>query len=279
VILDGVDDSLYSAYAANFPSVGRLGAGSGFLISPNWVMTAAHVPTTSTSTFQLGAQNVSIVESVTHPKWSNINFGYDIALHRLATPIVGVPIARIYTGTNELGATLSISGHGKTGVGSTGILQDPRKFLAGTNIVDAIISFTNGAQEAALVTDFDAPADFNPNGTFNTLGSHVPTSLEYQLADGDSGGAAFIFENGEWYVAGINSGVASQRRVLGSGSDRLFGYGAVSIMTRVSSYQDFIASVSGVPEPGSLALLVCCVGVMGFVKRKLFVNLPGHTNR
>jgi secreted trypsin-like serine protease len=279
MILDGVDDALYRAHATNFPSVGQVGNGSGVLIAPNWVLTAAHISDSAMASFQLGNQNVLVTQRVRHPQFINLNRGYDLALLRLATPIVGVTPVKIYTGTNELGATISMAGFGSTGVGSSNNPQNPGTFRAGTNIVDGIFDFTNGAQDAGLIVDFDAAPGFDPNGTLNTLGNAQPTSLEYQLAGGDSGGGAFLLENGEWYLAGIHSGVASQLEFLGSGSNQRAGYGAVSVMTRVSRFQDFIASVSGVPEPGSVALIGVCLVATGFAKRKLFVNLPGRKIR
>jgi secreted trypsin-like serine protease len=273
MILDGVSDSLYTSYASNFPSVGRLGNSSGVLIAPNWVLTAAHISNANMVTFQIGQQSQTVAQIVRHPQFTNINLGYDIALLRLTNPMVGVPSAKIYTGSSELGALTSISGFGATGVGSSNNPQNPGTFRAGTNIIETLVDFIGGAQGSAFATDFDAPVSLHPDGNRNTLGSADPTSLEYHLAGGDSGGGTFVFENGEWRVAGINSGVASQFQWQQSGANQLFGYGAVSVMTRVSSFQGFIASVSGVPEPGSLALLVFGFGMTAFAKRKLFLNL------
>ncbi|MCU0708649.1 MAG: hypothetical protein MUF23_10175 [Pirellula sp.] len=143
-----------------------------------------------------------------------------------------------------------MSGYGSTGVDSSNDPKNPGTFRAGTNIVDQMFSFDSGAQDAALITDFDAPPGFDPNGTLNTLGTAEPTSLEYHLAGGDSGGGAFVFENGQWYVAGINSGVASQFDFLESGSKQLFGYGAVSVMTRVSSFQISLLAFPESPNRG-----------------------------
>ena len=279
MILDGVADSHYTSYATHFPSVGRLGNGSGVLIAPNLVLTAAHVPDSSMASFQIGLQTRSVTQIFRHPQYTDINLGYDIAVLRLADPMQGIQPVKIYTGSNELGATASIAGYGSTGVGSSNNPQNAGTLRAGTNIVDFIYSFAGGAQDAALVTDFDAPTSLHPDGSRNTLGSPRPTSLEYHLAGGDSGGGTFLFENGEWFVAGINSGVDSQRGWQGSGANELFGYGAVSVMTRVSSFQGFIASISGVPEPGSWALAALSFGVAAFAKRKLFVNLPLDRNR
>ncbi len=279
MILDGVADSLYTSHATNFPSVGKVGNGSGVLIAPTWVLTAAHIPNAAMGTFQIGAQTQTVTQIVRHPLYTNINLGYDLALLRLASPMLGVTPTSIYTGSNELGSIVSISGYGSTGVGSSNNPQNPGTFRAGTNVVDLIYDFTGGAQQAGLVTDFDAPTSLHPDGNRNTLGAPTPTSLEYHLAPGDSGGATFLFENGQWFVAGINSGIASQFEWQNSGANEQYGYGAVSVMTRVSSFQTFIASISGVPEPSSFALAALCVGVTAFAKRKLSLNRPRNPCR
>ena len=124
------------------------------------------------------------------------------------------------------------------------------------------MSFSNGpggqigALNAVLLSDFDALASRDPAGSFNTLGSRNATDLEYHLAIGDSGGGVFLQENGTWYLAGVNSFVASQRDWTGTGNTLPFGYGAVSGFTRVSSFKDFIQSATGVPEPSSLGLII-----------------------
>jgi hypothetical protein len=269
MILDGVPDSQYTNYATLFPSVGKLGIGGGTLIAPQWVMTAAHIPNNQIGSFEIGGNSYGVAEIIRHPQFvlngNDLGFGYDIALVRLSSPVVGINPATLYTGTSELGATLSMAGYGRTGVGSSNDPQNPGTFRAGTNVADVIASFSNGssgqlgAENAVLVTDFDAPPAFNPNGNLNTLGAPTATSLEYQLAGGDSGGGAFIQENGQWYVAGIHSAVTSQQGWAGSGSNQSFGYGAVSLMTRVSRYEAFIGSVTGVPEPNSLLLVVTCL--------------------
>jgi hypothetical protein len=272
MILDGVSDSLYTAHGAQFAAVGKVGGASGVLIAPNWVLTAGHV---GPANFTVGGQTYTIAESIKHPQFlangNDINYGFDIALIRLTTNVVGVAPLPIYQGTNELGATISMVGYGATGVGSTGVAANPGTLRGGTNVVDGLFSFDNGpsgqigAVNGVLLTDFDAPTSFDATGKFNTLGTPATTTLEYHLASGDSGGGAFIQEGGQWYVAGIHSFVDSQRGWTSKPGDStlLFGYGAVSGMTRVSAFQGFIQTHTGVPEPSSIAL--CCLAAAGIM--------------
>lgn len=275
VVLDGVPDSQYLAWASQsqFQASGRLAGGSGTLIASNWVLTAAHV---GLANFTIGGNTYTAAQFIPHPQFTlnggNINYGYDIALIRLATPVVGITPATIYTGSNELGTTATLSGFGATGVGSSAAPTGGGIYRAGTNVVDAIYSFDNGpsgqlgAKNALLITDLDAPSGYGTPGQYNTTGSATPTSLEYHLASGDSGGGMFLQENGKWYLAGVNSGVDSQRGWDGTNNpslnNQLFGYGAISAMTRVSSYQSFIGQFTAVPEPSSM--LIVAAGAIGF---------------
>ena len=279
IMLDTVPESNYVAYSnqSQFDAMGEFTGGtSGTLIAPNWVLTAGHVGVVTGFQIRRNGTVYGVAEIIQHPTFvangRDINFGYDLQLVRLNTDVVGVTPATIYRGTSEVGSTLSITGFGLGGVGSFGPSL-PLAQRAGTNVADAIVSFADaagrtGAKNAMIISDFDSgDANFN---TLAGLGSSVtPTALEYHLAGGDSGGGVFIFENGQWYLAGVNSGVDSQRGFFNSSnaafSNNLYGYGAISYMTRVSSYTDFIDSrITAVPEPTSLALVgVVVVSLLG----------------
>jgi hypothetical protein len=274
MILDGVNDSLYRSWSNQFPSAGLIsGGGSGTLIAPDLVLTAAHV---NLGDFTIGGKTYTGASIVRHPQYvlngNNLNFGFDIAVIRLSTIVDNVTPTTWYKGTAELGKVMSLTGFGQTGVGSLASPSGGGVARAGTNTIDLIESFSNGsggqvgAQNAILLADFDSPNGFGAPGQYNTMGSATPNPLEYHLATGDSGGGVFLQENGVWYVAGVNSGVSSQFDLTQKAGDntQIFGYGAVSYITRVSSFQDFI-EIHAVPEPSSIllsasAVLACAAG-------------------
>ncbi|MDZ4848620.1 MAG: trypsin-like serine protease [Pirellulaceae bacterium] len=297
ILLDGNTESQYIDYAnqPQFAASGTLtggpGPGSATLIAPHWVLSAGHVG--NATTFQIGGTGTAYAVSlvIPHPQFvlngSNLGYGFDIALYRLSAPVVGVTPANIYRGSNEDILEGSITGFGVSGFGSSTTAGSPPSLgaakRAGTNDIDLILSFSNGpsgqvgAQNAALLSDFDAPIGFGTPGQYNSLAtfgsSPLPSSLEYHLANQDSGGGTYVFEGGQWLLAGINSGVVSQQGIYDafgiplSGSTQNFGYGAGSLFTRVSSYQTFIDSnVNAVPEPSSIAML-SMVSVLAAFKR------------
>ena len=290
IMLESVPEASYVNYSnqSQFNAIGRFSSGgSGTLIASNWILTAAHVGvvvdnlnTANSSKFQIrgsGAEYTA-VEKIVHPTYltngSNINYGFDIQLVRLSSNVDNVTPASIYRGSSETGIIGSITGFGAGGTSAGTSL--PAAQRAGTNFLDAVVSFGNGpqgqvgAQNAMLIADFDSgDANFNTLTGFGS--SNIATSLEYHLASGDSGGGVFIFESNQWFLAGVNSGVESQRSFLDptntnplyNGNE--FGLGAVSYVTRVSSYSGFIDNITAVPEPASLSLVgvALAIGILG----------------
>lgn len=273
IMVDGREATYETlAQQTQFDSMGRFAQGeSGTLIAPNWVLTVGHV--TAVSSFQVRGTGTQygVAEIIRHPTFlangSDLGFGFDVALVRLNTAVVGVTPASIYRGAADIGQLATITGFGLGGVGSNGVANLPAIQRAGTNVIDGLFNFGNGsagqvgAQNSAFLTDFDGPSQF---GVGNTTGNSTVTSHEYQLASGDSGGGLFIFENGEWKLAGINSGIASQAALLGSGNTNSLGYGAISVFTRVTSFQGYIDGITAVPEPSSFALASVAVGSLLF---------------
>jgi secreted trypsin-like serine protease len=267
-ILHTVRDQDYLALGGSpaYASVGQiigtdaLGsfAGSGVLIAPNWVLTAAHVVDSATSLyfdFDGGsvANRFAAKRWVAYPSWDgNLNKGYDIGLVEfgvdLATKAKVSPAER-YRGVDELGKIGTSVGFGTTGTGVTG-WQNVSDFSelekrAGNNYIDAWLR-TPGKTSRVFLSDFDNPA---PDGTFvddgNNFGGADPLPLEYSTAPGDSGGGVFV----DGVLVGIHS----------FGWGRLDGnpnsdYDDVSGHTRVSAFNDWIDSIisgggGGKPKP------------------------------
>ena len=272
---DDVADSEFLNLAASalYQSVGKftysVGANSylasGVLISPEWVLTAAHVTGGSNYAGQgISNMNFSLVtgdgvlsyaasEWLTHPGWAatqgDLFAGYDIGLVRLSSTVTAVQAATLYLQESLQIQPGTIVGYGATGTGLTGFNSGTSGTKrAGQNMIDAQgdgISISSNI----LFVDFDRPGVPGESVT----GSNLPLALEYLSAPGDSGGGLFITQNSQTFLVGVTSfgwgytdGVAN--------SD----YGDLAGFTSTTAYAGWISSVTGVaiPEPSSGSLLV-----------------------
>jgi hypothetical protein len=282
VIRDDRADADYRNYATQpqFAPVGSYSTGSLFgsftLVAPQWALTAAHVVDTdgdglvsdeliSNDVLRLGAGSVERgVKRLVVPLgvngnrgWNgNINDGFDIALVELDEPVTTIAPAKLYTSFQELGRTVTQVGFGQSGKGTTGATGGSGTKRAGDNVVDQLHSFSNGA--TALRWDFDEPA---PRTSPNFSGSSIPLDMEYLIAPGDSGGGSFIFEDDDWYLAGVHSGTYDLYNYPGASTLNTSTYGDGALITRVAAYQQFILTnipdlALAMPEPSNLAVVL-----------------------
>jgi autotransporter-associated beta strand protein len=274
--LDNVPDSSYTAYSAQpqFAASGYVEInagqifGSGTLIAPDWVITAAHNVTTNTTgypayspsqvTFGTGASakfpgTSSVSEVIVEPGWSyNLGAGDDLALLKLTTPITDVAIDPIYTSSlgTEVGQTASVVGYGRAGTGLTGITINPGVRRAFTNVIDSLGNQLAGGIPALgmssniMFDDFDSPG-----GTSSIMGDSTPTALEGISAPGDSGGSVYLTNGGTTYLAGVVSFLGSlPSNPLSSNPDG--HYGDYNGYTRLSAAQS-VNFINSVLQPNS----------------------------
>ena len=270
-----------------YDTVGRftysVGAGSfiasGVLISPEWVLTAAHVVQGNNLsgggltglTFSLTAGAYSFVYTgmqwIPHPGWAetggNVFAGYDIGLVRLDRPVSVVEPATIYGSFSVSVQPGTIVGYGSTGTGLTGFIPGSAGTKrAGQNMIDGIGDGIS-VSSAVLFADFDDPSD----PAKNSIGSPSPLAMEYLSAPGDSGGGLFITQGANTYLLGITS--FGWARLDGNPNS---SYGDLAGFVAVSPFLDWInttinpgliqtASIANaIPEPETwftaLALLL-----------------------
>jgi len=247
-IRDDVPDSEYQALAAlsDFSSVGTLVGslytGCGVLIAPDWVLTAAHLLTLSTSeTFTINGTAYTSSSLYRDPAGNGYGTnGGDFALVHLNTPVTSVTPAPLYTGTSEAGMLGTYVGYGFTGTGLTGYKTLDGKKRAFQDIID---------------TDFH-----NPTNVYGSLfvNPHDPSTgtvqpLEGCVAYGDSGGGVFVQIGSQYELTGVISFVAATNGPANS------YYGNFSGFSRMSAGLPWIESIVpglDVPEPSASALAV-----------------------
>lgn len=196
--------------------------GSGVLVSPQWVLTAAHVAENGIAEIGFGA-SVSEANSsdiytasgiIRFPEWyptgRNSEYGWDIALVRLSTPVLNVTPAQLYSGSSEVGGLGVWTGYGRGGNGADGyddyygVKRGAENFvdLRGTDYEPILPPLhPDWHNDRILFADFDSPHI----DLFNRMGSSTPQALEGCIAPGDSGGGVYANIEGINYLIGINS--------------------------------------------------------------------------
>ena len=300
VIRNDVNDSVYTSLAAQsvYDSVGFLrwneGASgyiaSGTLISPEWVLTAGHVvggtnnygAGVSGMFFGLGSvysgTGVTATDWIPFSGWSSSNgdvwAGVDLGLVRLSQPITSVTPALLDFSTPLLGLLGTNVGYGRSGTGTSGMNSDAGVKRAGQNMIDArggmvtrmgsgTLLNLNGISSTVLFQDFDHPTDL----VASTMGSVTPVAQEYLIASGDSGGGLFIEVGGMTKLVGVNSFLASLPYPLdttGANAD----YGDLAGVVSVQSFENWIFTVTGVPEPSVISLLFFGLGGLVLTRRR-----------
>lgn len=244
VIRDDVEDSKYRISPSEFPALADMpGEGHGVLIAPEWIVTAAHAITWQSEIKQVMVNGVArdVERIVIHPGYkkpsqelldqglstwdwtlfrASLSASDDIALIKLATPILDVAPVPLNRSEREFNETVEIIGKGATGKGDAGYqFSDPHR----TDLRRAQNKITS-AYGRWLCYLLDEPSEALP--------------LEGGSGSGDSGGPVLVRSGENWSLVGLTSWVDPQSTVRVPGR-----YGQISCNVRVSHYAEWIESV------------------------------------
>ncbi len=247
IIRDDIEDEKYQIPPSALPALADFpGEGHGVLISPQWVVTAAHVACMQHHVQEIIINGLSRkVESVV------VHSGYkappetlvketlasgdasklmaflalsdDIALIKLKAPVTDVKPISLYRGSDEIGSTVQLIGKGATGNGNGNEGGEP-----------------HGPHRTTLRRAFNVISSVDARWisyTFDSPKSAIP--LEGMTGNGDSGSPVLIREERQWQLAGLASWVSSPGDIRTYPGGR---YGDSGNNVRISRYIAWIES-------------------------------------
>ncbi len=244
----------------------------------------------------------SVVQAVAHPGWNgSLDTGADIALVKLNAPVTNLPSYTLST-TNDVGKTYVMTGYGTSGTGSATSgpdWADGAYGHYGYNVFDTTSAVFGAAWDAysnegiyvaptygqTYISDFDPLPTVTNASRYNSLAriaaltGNLWTSdaglgvSEALIAGGDSGGGDFIWDGSQWVLSAVHSwgwqfcsGRISPNCDYRTGNSS--SYGDLAGSTAVFSHVAWINSVIAVPEPGSVALMLAGLAVVGGAARR-----------
>jgi hypothetical protein len=242
-----------------------------------WVLTAAHVVksladngTSYTVTFYVGTTKYTYSSDDCEIYYDSSNYNastgdYDVALIYIKSGISSTITTYSILPTNNIvttatlvgGKAVTFVGYGYSGYGDEGMKTSYGKaFRTGGNSVDWISQLTTSGGTTScyfLIYDFDDP------DTGNGLGNSVETTF----CTGDSGGPAFYYLDGKYYIVGVNTLVSS--------STDMGKYGTYAYSISTASVYDWLVNTietnTLVPEPSDYAAILGLVALIPIAQR------------
>lgn len=245
--------------------VGRSGGGSAVYLGYGWVLGAHHVGAAS-----LVIQGTTYQRDTTVPVVRLDNPGggaqADLIMFKLLTH-PELPPLQIAASSPEIGTNVAMAGRGYTRASELKRVKSPPQPLDGYDWSTANpLTMTWGTNTISVVGDTfsDVPERFTH--VFRTRFDDVVGNA--QSTQGDSGGAVFSNDAGNWYLSGIMI-AASWYEYDGK---KASVFGNESVIADLSVYRQQI--VTTIPEPATMLFMLCGVILFTF-RRRVILRMRG----
>jgi hypothetical protein len=236
----------------------------GTPVAPGYFLTAKHVGGAIGDSFTYQGSPYATTARIDHPT-------ADLTLWKVSGTFPSY--APLYSGNSEAGKGIVLFGRSAVRGAEVNVPGASPTPLRGWRWGSAGYGVIRWGENQVDATEVFGGADYLVAGFSYGAGVNEAT-----LATGDSGGGVFILDGGIWKLAGINSKVVStvsfspveptfQAAIFDLGGlyasttsglvlipDELGGLEAFFLSTRVSTYANWVQTVTAVPEPGTMAL-------------------------
>ena len=215
-------DNAYQQHATRFaPYLAYLDRCTATVLNDYWLVTAAHCVNPAEQ-YPVKIQHLdndyAVIKIIRHPDFTQTGEP-DLALLQLRWPLKQAKPASLYRKNDELNKTITIAGKGTTGNGLTGDAKQDNLLRAATNTI-------NSVDGKWLTYEFSQGDSATP--------------LEGVSGSGDSGGPAFILQNGTPYLAGVSCCQESETQGA---------YGALEYYSRISTELDWLQQQMAANQP------------------------------
>lgn len=252
-------------------NVGAIGFGGGVYIGYGWVLTANHVG--SGDGITLGGVKYPMLPGTGHRLTNAGAAGQtaltDLAMFRIATPSPSLSFIHVASTAPANGDTVTLIGRGR--------LQQAAATYWDVNTASPTWVWTETTAELANEAGFKTNATksmrwgtnvvddrgwasvggINVNALRTTFDPFVSTD-EAQVVNGDSGGAVFVKQAGQWNLAGII--IAQGLLPDQPGGTSTAAFYNTSIFADLSYYRPQIVAIV-VPEPAAMTQLLAAGGI------------------
>ncbi len=251
--------------------VGQVGTASTVYLGNDWMITAAHLTIGSTATLNGVTYNIVNNSGVVLKNPNNVSVplagrgqNTDLLMFKIqidgSHPDPNLPVLPISNSGPQVNDASWDIGRGVDR--SSSISYWDSAFNPASSSSFTYEGYTLGSSQTTRWGDnlvSQAPAWTNIGSMSNPLYIHEyrtqfdvnGTANEFQVTLGDSGGAAFSYENNHWALSGINIANTIFTNQNSSGQKAIFGN--ASIIADLSTYHSQISSL--VPEPSTFMLV------------------------